>query len=79
MTVEDGENLLIVGAVILGIFWLKDALTAAEDALGITPPPASAPPAPPCYQDVQFDANCPKGYISDSNGNCTQVTCAIHQ
>lgn len=79
MTVSDGEDLLIVGLVIAAIFFLKDAITSAEDALGITPPPASAPPAPPCYQDVQFDAGCQKGYIKDSDGNCVQVTCAIHE
>lgn len=76
---DDVSNLLTLGLVIAAVVIIKDLISSVEDTLGITPLPTSQPPAPPVYQGVKFDPNCPAGYISDSDGNCIQVTGAIHQ
>jgi hypothetical protein len=75
MSVED----LIGLGLIFGILYiLSDALSGVESAFGVEKLPTSAPPAPPTMQNVQFSPNCPAGYIEDSDGNCIQVTSAIH-
>lgn len=75
---SDISDLLMIGAVIAVIVIIKDAVSNVEDALGIKPLPTSAPPAAPVWQGVKIDPNCPAGYISDSDGNCIQITGAIH-
>lgn len=73
------DDVLTIGLIVAAIIILKDAVSGIEDFLGIKPLPGSAPPAPPVNQNVQYSPNCPPGYISDSDGNCIQVTGAIHQ
>lgn len=76
----DLEDLIGLGLVFGIIYILADTAAGIEDALGLSTPKSSAPPAQPVMQGTVFSPGvCPAGYIADSDGNCIQVTGAIHQ
>lgn len=76
----DMEDLLALGLVLGIVYVVSDAISGLEDAFGVTPPAKPTAPAQPVMQGTVFSPGvCPAGYIADADGNCIQVTGAIHQ